>query len=172
MFPVSYVSAPIEMPEGRGAVVVFTDIEDRLRAEQALREHEAVLAAQEASLRRVATVVAGGAASAEVFAAIAREVGHVIGLPLVAVWRYEPDETATVIGGWSEHPHPFQAGTRWPLDGPTIPALVQHTGRPARIADLANVPGTIADAARKTRMRSAAGAPIIIDGDVWGAMAT
>ena len=33
MFPVSYVSAPIEMPEGRGAVVAFTDIEDRLRAE-------------------------------------------------------------------------------------------------------------------------------------------
>jgi hypothetical protein len=25
MFPVSYVSVPIEMPEGRGAVVAFTD---------------------------------------------------------------------------------------------------------------------------------------------------
>ena len=32
MFPVSYVSVPIELPEGRGAVVAFTDIEDRLRA--------------------------------------------------------------------------------------------------------------------------------------------
>ena len=42
MFPVSYVSAPIEMPEGRGAVVAFTDIEDRLRAERVLREHDAV----------------------------------------------------------------------------------------------------------------------------------
>jgi PAS domain S-box-containing protein len=172
MFPVSYVSAPIEVREGRGAVVVFTDIEDRLRAEQALRERDAVLAAQEASLRRIATLVAGGAASADVFAAIAREVGHVIGLPLVAVWRYEPDETVTMIGGWSEHPNPFQAGTRWPLDGPTIPALVQQTGRPARIVDLANVPGTIADAARKAGIRSAAGAPITVDGDVWGAIAT
>ena len=34
MFPVSYVSVPLEMPDGRGAVVAFTDIEDRLRAEQ------------------------------------------------------------------------------------------------------------------------------------------
>ena len=34
------------MPEGRGAVVAFTDIEDRLRAERVLREHEAILAAQ------------------------------------------------------------------------------------------------------------------------------
>ena len=75
MFPVSYVSVPLEMPEGRGAVVAFTDIEDRLRAEQALREHDAVIAAQQASLRRVAALVAGGAASADVFAAIAKEVG-------------------------------------------------------------------------------------------------
>jgi PAS domain S-box-containing protein len=169
MFPVSYVSVPIEMPDGRGAVVAFADIEDRLRAEHVLREHDAVLEAQQAALRRVATLVAGGAASAEVFAAIANEVGHVIGLPLVAVWRYEPDGTATVIGAWGEHPHPFQAGTRWPLDGPTICARVLKTGRTARIDDFAELPGTIADAARKTGIRACAGAPIIVDGDVWGA---
>src|SRR3954468_7686110 len=50
MFPVSYVSVPIEMPEGRGAVVAFTDAEDRVREERLRREHEAILAAQ----RRVA----------------------------------------------------------------------------------------------------------------------
>jgi PAS domain S-box-containing protein len=42
-FPVSYVSVPIEMPEGRGAVVAFADIEDRLRAEQVLRERGAIV---------------------------------------------------------------------------------------------------------------------------------
>jgi PAS domain S-box-containing protein len=170
MFPVSYVSAPIEIAEGRGAVVAFTDIEDRVRGEQVLHEHEAILVAQEASLRRIAALVAGGATSADVFAAIAREVGEVIGLPLIALWRYEPDATATVIGAWSEHPHPFQAGTRWPLNGPTICAQVLNSGRPARIEDIAEVPGTIADAARQTGIRSSAGAPIIVDGDVWGAM--
>jgi PAS domain S-box-containing protein len=167
MFPVSYVSAPIEMPEGRGAVVTFSDAEDRVCGERLRREQEAILAAQ----RRVATLVAGGAASAEVFAAVAREVGEVIGLPLVAVWRYEPDgAAATVIGAWGEHPHPFQAGTRWPLDGPTICAQVLETGSPARIDDFAMLPGTIADAARKTGIYACAGAPIIVDGDVWGAM--
>jgi PAS domain S-box-containing protein len=171
MFPVSYVSAPIELHDGRGAVVAFTDIEDRLRAEQALREHEAAIAAQQSSLRRVATLVAGGAASHEVFAAIAREVGQVIGLPLVAVWRYEPDgSTATVVGVWSEHPHPFRPGSRWPLDGPTITARVLKTGRSVRIDDWADVPGTIADAAREVGITGAAGAPIIVDGDIWGAM--
>jgi PAS domain S-box-containing protein len=167
MFPVSYVSAPLEMPEGRGAVVTFSDAEDRVRGEQVRREREAILAAQQ----RVGTLVAGRAASAEVFAAVAREVGELIGLPLVAVWRYEPDGTAaTVIGAWGEHPHPFQAGTRWPLDGPTICAQVLETGSPARIDDFATLPGTIADAARKTGIYACAGAPIIVDGDVWGAM--
>jgi PAS domain S-box-containing protein len=171
MFPVSYVSVPLEMPKGRGAVVAFNDIEDQLRAEQVLREHDAILATQQASLRRVAALVAGGAASTEVFAAIAREVGHVIGLPLVAVWRYEADgATATVIGAWSEQPHPFTTGTRWPLDGPTICAQVLSTGRPARIEDFAAIPGTIGDAARETGIRACAGAPIVVDGDVWGAM--
>ena len=54
---------------GRGAVVAFADIEDRLRAERVRREQDAVLEAQQAALRRVAVLVAGGAASPEVFAA-------------------------------------------------------------------------------------------------------
>jgi PAS domain S-box-containing protein len=170
MFPVSYVSAPIQMRDGRGAVVAFSDIEDRRRAEQMLREHDAALAAQQASLRRVATLVAGGAASEDVFAAIAKEVGHVIGLPLVVIWRYESHEAATVVGVWSDRPHPFQAGTRWPLDGPTITTRVLETGLPVRIDRWTNLPGTIADAARGAGITAAAGAPIVVDGDVWGAM--
>jgi signal transduction histidine kinase len=158
------------MAEGRGAVVAFTDIEERLRAEEVLREHDAVLAGREGSLRRIATPVAGGAASAEVFAAIAEEVGHVIGLPLIGVWRYEADGTATVIGAWGEQPHPFQAGTRWPLDGLTVAARVRQTGRPARIDHFDDALRTSADAARETEIRSGAGAPIVVDGDIWGVM--
>jgi PAS domain S-box-containing protein len=43
MFPVSYWSAPIELPEGRGAVVAFSNIEERRRGEQALRERNTIL---------------------------------------------------------------------------------------------------------------------------------
>ena len=49
------------MPEGRGAVVAFEDIEDRLRADEVLRAHDEMLAAEQAPLRRVATLVARGA---------------------------------------------------------------------------------------------------------------
>ncbi|MEA3191618.1 MAG: hypothetical protein QOD77_2226, partial [Thermoplasmata archaeon] len=167
LFPVSYVSVPIAMPQGRGAVVTFSDAEARIAGEELRREHEAMLAAQ----RRVATLVGGGAPSAEVFAAIAREVGLVVGLPLVALWRYDPDGTAaTVVGAWAERPHPFDVGTRWPLDGPTVCTRVLETGSPVRIDDFATLPGTAAAAARTAGIYACAGAPIIVDGDVWGAM--
>ncbi|HSC03738.1 MAG TPA: GAF domain-containing protein, partial [Solirubrobacteraceae bacterium] len=172
MFPVSYVSAPINMPEGRGAVVAFTDIEERRLAERALRDREAMLADQQDALRRVAALVAGNAPSADVFAAVAREVGQVLGTPLVQMSRYEPDGAATVIGVWSERPHPFQAGTRWPLEGPTISLRVRETGRPVRLDDLAGIPGALAEAVRGTGIRSVAGAPIVVGGRVWGVMAT
>jgi signal transduction histidine kinase len=158
LFPDPSASVPIELPGGRGAVFAFNNAEDP--------RHEGMLAAQ----LRVAMLVAGGAASADLFAAIAREVSHVTGLPMVALWRYEPDGlTATVLGAWSELPHPFQTGTSWPLDGPTI-ALVLKTGRPARFEDYAGRAGMIAAAAREGGLRSVAGAPIIVDGHVWGVM--
>jgi PAS domain S-box-containing protein len=171
MFPVSYVSAPIELREGPGAVVAFTDIEDRLRAERALRERDAVLEAREAALRRIAVLVAGGAASAEVFAAIAREVAGVLGVSLVAVWRYESDGTGTVVDAWSKPPHLLETGSRWSLDDTVIISRVRETARPARSDDIVDVHGTVADIVREAGIRSAAGAPIVVGGDVWGVMA-
>ena len=170
MFPVSYVSVPLEMADGRGAVVAFTDIEDRMRAEQVLRDHDAVLASREGSLRRIATLVAGGAASTDVFAAIAREVAQVLGVALVVIWRYEPDRPASVFGAWSDRPHPFQAGTNWPVEEHTAAALLPELGRPARIEDFGAIGGVIPDAIRETGMRSGTGAAIFVDGEFWGVM--
>ena len=172
MFPVSYVSVPLEMAEGRGAVVAFTDIEQRLRAEHVLREHDAALAMQQTSLQRIATLVADGAASEDVFAGIATEVARLLGLATVVIWRYEPDGTASVLANWSDRLHGFKTGGRWSLDGPSAAALVQQTGRPVRIDDYANVHSTISDAVREAGMTSAAAAPIVVDGHVWGSIAT
>jgi PAS domain S-box-containing protein len=171
MFPVSYVSAPIDIPDGRGAVVAFADIEDRLRAEQRLHERDAALAAQQASLRRVGTLVAGGASAAAVFSAIAQEVSQVLGLSTVQVWRFESDGTATVLGTWNERAQPFKTGSRWSLDGSPLSDMVQQNGRPARIDDMSDVPGPIAAAVRAAGSRSGAGAPIVVDGAMWGLIA-
>ena len=170
IFPVSYVSVPIEMQEGRGAVVAFTDIEDRLRAERLLHEHDAIVAKERASLRRVATLVAGGATSPEVFAAIAREVAQVLGMALVVIWRYEPDRPAMVVGAWGDRPHPFQAGTTWPVEERTAAALLPEIDRPARIEDFGAIGGMIPDAIAEAGIRSGTGAAIVVDGEFWGTM--
>jgi signal transduction histidine kinase len=128
------------------------------------------LAEEQAALRQIATLVASGAPSAEVFSAVAQEVAEVMHLPMVGVYRYDSDGLMTVIATCSDRPHVLHPGTRWPLDGPSMIAQVYKTGRPARIEDYTDLPGALAEGARQSRLNATAGAPIIVDGSVWGAM--
>src|SRR3954465_12206079 len=128
------------------------------------------LAEEQTALRRVATLVASGAPPAEVFSAVAREVAEVTHLPMVGGYRYDSDGLMTVIATCSDRPHVLHPGTRWPLDGPSMIAQVHKTGRPARIEDYTDLPGALAAGARESRLNATAGAPIIVDGSVWGAM--
>jgi signal transduction histidine kinase len=126
---------------------------------------------QRPALRRVAGLVAGGAASSEVFAAVAEEVARVTGTALVQIQRFDPDDTVTVAGAWGAAPHPFQPGTKWSLEGSQIAAPIKRTGKPVRIDDFSGGSGHIQEGVRETRIRGGAGAPILVDGRVWGAMA-
>jgi GAF domain-containing protein len=90
-------------------------------------------------------------------------------LPIVSMYRYEPNGTATVAGAIGDHP--FQPGTNWSLDSPTLPFLVRDTGRPATVRDYMEIPGTIGDAARQAGLQAGVGAPIVVDGRLWGAIA-
>ena len=126
------------------------------------------LAGEQAALRRVATLVARGAETREVFAAVAREVSEVMHLPVAAVQRYEDDETTTVTAAWSDRPHPFQPGTRWPYHASGLAARVRQTRRAGRVEDYSRRRGAFAAAARELGLYSVAAAPIIVDGAVWG----
>jgi signal transduction histidine kinase len=126
------------------------------------------LAGEQVALRRVATLVARGADTDEVFAAVAREVAEVMHLPVAAVQRYEDDETTTVIAAWSDRPHPFQPGTRWPYHGSGLAGRVRQSGRAGRVEDFARRRGGFAVRAREVGLHSVAAAPIIVDGAVWG----
>jgi GAF domain-containing protein len=59
------------------------------------------IAEEQASLRRVATLVARAAPPEEVFATVTAEVGCVLSADVTALSRYDPDGTATVVAGWS-----------------------------------------------------------------------
>ena len=146
----------------------FTELMATAIANSDARAEIERLAGEQAALRRVATLVARGAETEEVFAAVAREVAEVMHLPVAAVQRYEDDDTTTVTAAWSDRPHPFQPGTRWPYHAAGLGGRVRQTGRTGRVKDYSNRRGAYAAQARELGLQSIAGAPIIVDGTVWG----
>jgi signal transduction histidine kinase len=149
-------------------LTVFTELMATAIANSEARTEIGRLAQEQAALRRVATLVARGAETGEIFAAVAREVSEVMHLPVAAVQRYEDDETMTVIAARSDRPHPFQPGTRWPFHGSGLAAQVRQTAGAGRVEDYAHRRGTFAAKARELGLHSVAGAAIIVDGAVWG----
>jgi signal transduction histidine kinase len=124
---------------------------------------------EQAALRRVATLVAEGTPPEKVFPAVNEEVARLLDVEGTRLMRYEADGTATFVASWGE-PTIVPAGTRIALDGRNIASLVRSSGRPARIEDYEDAPGSVAALARERGVRSAVGAPITVEGQLWGAM--
>ncbi|GAA1276233.1 hypothetical protein GCM10009609_44060 [Pseudonocardia aurantiaca] len=124
---------------------------------------------EQAALRRVATVVAEGTPPELVFPAVNEEVGRLLDVDGTRLMRYEADGTATIVASWGE-PTIFPSGTRIALDAYGIGSLVRSSGRPARIEDYEDAPGPISAIARESGIRSTVGAPITVEGQLWGAM--
>ena len=127
------------------------------------------LAEEQAALRRVATLVARGAAPEEVFTAVAGEVGRLLPVDQSALCRYEPDGTLTFVSQWGSVTARFPAGSRWTLGGHNVGSLVFQTGRPAR-ADYSakSSSGPLGVGIRQAGLRSAIGTPVIVEGRLWG----
>ena len=127
-------------------------------------------AEEQAALRRVATLVARGAPPEEVFATVAAEAGRVLAADVTGISRYDPDGMAAAVGGWSGTGDavPFPVGTRVRLGGRNVVSLVFETGRPARIDHVADASGHPAAFARERGFGSVVGAPITVEGRLWG----
>jgi GAF domain-containing protein len=61
-------------------------------------------AEEQAALRRVATLVARESAPDVVLAAVAREVGQVLGADATHVGRYDADGTVVSVAQWGRYP--------------------------------------------------------------------
>jgi signal transduction histidine kinase len=128
-------------------------------------------AEEQAALRRLAMLVADGAAPEKVLTAVAKEVGRLLGVEYTAMTRYDPDGFRTVVAAWSNAGPSFPIGTRTKLGGRNVTTLVLQTGRPARIDDYASeASGPIAEAVAEFESNAAVGAPITVEGRLWGVM--
>jgi signal transduction histidine kinase len=158
-------------PDAEERLANFTELVATAIANTESRAALGVLADEQAALRRVATQVARGLPPTAIFAAVAEEIGKLVSIDGTRILRYEADGTATVVAGWSEAvevPPELEVGARLALEGESVSAMVFGTGGPARIDDYANTGGPLSKTLQSAGVRSAAGAPIIVEGHLWG----
>ena len=131
---------------------------------QLVREH--------AALRRVATLVAREPAPSEVFAAVTRESGELLGAQRTTLLRVENPERAVVMAGWSAGAsvEAVPAGHSAVIDGRGILGRMLRDPRPVRMEDFDEVGGVVAALMRELGIRSAAAGPIVLAGRLWGAL--
>jgi K+-sensing histidine kinase KdpD len=95
----------------------------RRRQVEAGHEELSALAEQQAALRRVATLVAGGASPADVFDAVADELARCLHVVNAGLLRYEPDGTGFVVAVR------YEPGiTTMPVTGEHVPLVGDNVG--------------------------------------------
>jgi signal transduction histidine kinase len=147
----------------------FTELLATAIANTESRAALARLAEEQAALRRVATLVARGAAPEVVFTAVAEEVGQLLPVDQAALCRYEPDGALTFLSQWGKPMAHLTVGSRWKLGGHNVGTLVFQTGRPARVDGYAeSSSGALGPSIREAGLRSAVGTPVIVEGRLWG----
>jgi signal transduction histidine kinase len=145
---------------------------DMARSLEASRDDLHRLAEEQSALRRVATLVARGDSPSGVFAAVVTEVCRLLGADITTLFRFEPDDTATVVASHSESGPESAVGTRAAVEGENVVAMVFRTGRAARLDGAVRDPGALAALTRGHAIYSRIGAPIVVAGRLWGVMAS
>jgi signal transduction histidine kinase len=150
----------------------FTELAATAIASTEARTEVGRLADEQAALRRVATLVAGGAAPSEVFETVTREVGILCGADLARMERYASGDSVIFVAGWSrDDASDLAVGKRFSLEGASIAALVREASRPGRVDSFADAHGPIAQEAQALGIRSSVGCPILVEGRLWGVIA-
>ncbi|WP_329247520.1 GAF domain-containing sensor histidine kinase [Actinoallomurus sp. NBC_01490] len=125
------------------------------------------------ALRRVTTLVALGLSPTEAFTTVAGELGALLGADHAAIDRYEDDQTATVVGWWSNPRSPeiiAPMAERWPIGSGSAAALVLRTGGPVRRSS-ASVTGEAGAWARSHGIKHIVSCPVWVEGRLWGDVA-
>jgi PAS domain S-box-containing protein len=167
--------------DGNGSYLVTTgiDLTESAESEGALGGDVAAklaevgrLAQEQRALRRVATLVASEVTPERVFAAVSEETARVLDVKASAVFRYEGDDTATVVGRFDrDMVGAFAVGHRIQADDQTAIGRARDSGLPARIQDYFAIDTDVAKTMRDVGYRSTVAAPIFVSGIPWGAIA-
>ena len=127
---------------------------------------------EHAAFARVARRVAAAAPPGEVLALIAEEVATLLDLEVGTVARYDGD-VVHLMAGWTRPGSGLHAGEQIgsvPLGVDGLLARLHRTAAAARVEDYADLGGDVSRIVRPFAIRSSVGAPVLLDGRVWGAV--
>ena len=149
----------------------FTELVATAIANAESRAAVSRLADEQAALRRVAVLVAQQPSPDEVFAAVTQAVGLLLDADLAVLHVFPGDGTATTVASWGSDAPILPVGSRFPLDGDNLAARIFESSAPARMHSYDEAwKGAATNLARTLRVRSAVGAPVIVEGKLWGAL--
>jgi signal transduction histidine kinase len=134
------------------------------------RDELARLLREQAALRRVATLVAHGEPPPVVFNAVVEEAGEVLGVDGARMLRVETDNSATMVAGWGPSNLQIPIGVRVSIEGANVISEVIRTGRATSLGEFSGPPGSVGAIARERHIQFAVGAPILVQGRIWGVM--
>jgi signal transduction histidine kinase len=159
-------------PVGHGEAFIVRELGESRAPRRGPRDELRMLVDEQAALRRLATAGARDVPPAEIFGAVAEEIGPLLGAEDAAVTRFEPDGTATVVSGAGQWNREIAIGTRVELDDSLAMTAVFRTGRSARVDghDYSTATGAVADYLRRVGNRSAVASPIYVEDRLWGAV--
>jgi PAS domain S-box-containing protein len=148
----------------------FTELVATAIANAQARDDLRTLLDEQAALRRVATLVAQGVDAASLFETVCAETGRLVGATTVNLAHFTVDSFNLTMAGWSLRDTHVPRGTRLPLAPETINGLIRATAAPARVDDYSRGEGELATLIRERGIRSEVGAPVIVEGELWGAL--
>jgi signal transduction histidine kinase len=138
---------------------------------EASERAQRALTAEQAALRRIATLVAGEAASKRVFEQVTAEAARSVGAAAASLVRFDEDDMVAFVGGWSESGTlAFPTGTRMSVEGTGVLAAIRRTGQPQRVDRYEDRTGQVVERFTSVGYSSSTAAPVKLGGRVWGAL--
>ena len=127
-----------------------------------------MLVGEQAALRRVATRIAEGDHPADLFEAVAVEVGQLLEADVTRLLRYEQEGAASIVAGYGARDPALDVGARMTLDRSQVWGRVARDGSAVRTDHLDAGSDPLAQSLRQLGARAAVAAPIVVSGRVWG----
>jgi signal transduction histidine kinase len=164
---------PTRLPSGQQKRVrrLVPSLEALLIATRHRQEIDAevcALARQQAALRRVATLVARGAAPDDVYPVAVVELALGLDLEHATLIGYDDDEGVVLAVRDNRGPARITVGQRFRLNGTGVGTEVMGATELGRVEG--DLGGAIADQMPGLGPRSSVAAPVVVDGQRWGAL--